>query len=146
MSSWFSHDEGAKIFGPERAAKFFESFGGGILYVPQKPKAKHKIAEAVGFIGMAALCREYGKDFLEIAQTKRLTKKEHVLQLLAQGGKTQCAIAVEVGVTRRWVVQVAKDCKDLIAQKSLELGHSREPYPGVHESQSACGVIYGESA
>ncbi|WP_300551547.1 hypothetical protein [Desulfovibrio sp.] len=104
---WFNHAEGIRILGQEKAAKLFDAFGGCRIYVPQKPKAKHKIAEAVGFIGMAALCKEYGQSYIELAQAnKPTTKKEHVLALLEQGGKTQCAIAAEAGVSRRYVTMV----------------------------------------
>ena len=106
MSSWFNHEEGERVLGPEKSAKLFGTFGGRLLYVPQKPKAKHKIADAIGFIGMVALCKEYGQSWIELAQAKKTTKKDHVLALLMQGGKTARAIAEEVGVSRRYVTMV----------------------------------------
>ena len=105
--SWFNQAEGVRVLGQEKAAKFFEAFGGTRLYVPERPKAKHKIAEAIGFIGMVALCKEYGRSWIELAQANKLaTEKELVLALLEQGGKTLREMAAEAGVSVRYVTMV----------------------------------------
>lgn len=142
---WLSEEEGTRLFGREKALRFIETFGGQQLYIPVKPIAKHKIAECIGIVGMAALCRECGKEWVNVSRKKNATKKAVIIDLLAQG-VSQRQSAIQADVSRRWVSMIAHDCKELIAKKSLELGHSGEPRADVYERQSACGVVYGESA
>lgn len=143
---WLSEEEGTRILGKEKALRFKETFGGQRVYIPLKPKAKHKIAECVGISGMAALCRECGKEWVEVPnQARKKIKKFDVIDSLAKG-ISQRKTAQETGVSLRYVTMVAKDCKELIALKSLELEHSRSHHTDTPCHKVTCGTQYGESA
>jgi hypothetical protein len=143
---WLSKEECIRIFGSERALQFMETFGGSTLYVPQHPRAKHKIAECVGIIGMATLCKEYSRCYVEVANGGNTpSKKAAIIDFLAKGDSFR-QTAQKAGSSVRYVTMVARDSKELIARKSLELGHSRKPRADAPERPSASGIIYAKSA
>jgi len=144
---WLSAEECARMLGRERALQFMETFGGDTIYIPQRPKAKHKIAECVGIVGMAVLCKEYSKCYVGVAKSggNTASKKTAIIELLA-GGHSFRQTAKRAGASVRYVTMVAHDSKELIARKSQELGHSGELRAGAFERPSASGVVYAESA
>ena len=107
---WVSEVACVDLLGAEKAQAFINQFGGTCMYVPVKPSKDHIISQAVGIIGMAALCREYAGCVLDVANARQKeSKKARIMDLLDQG-MAQARIASLVEVSERYVRMVKKEC------------------------------------
>jgi hypothetical protein len=106
---WVSEADILKILGPEKSAALIRIYGGRKLYIPAKPAKNHSIAETVGFLGMAALCREFGGFKICIANARsQNSKKAQIMELIDQG-LSLSKIAELMEVTMRYVSMVKKE-------------------------------------
>lgn len=106
---WMSEVMCVELLGAEKAQAFIEQFGGACLYIPHKPARDHRIAQTVGLIGMATLCREYGGLNAEITNARQgKSKKTRIMELLEQG-VSAAKVAACMGVSERYVYMVKKN-------------------------------------
>ncbi|MCL1939555.1 MAG: RNA helicase [Desulfovibrionaceae bacterium] len=103
---WVSMPDLIEILGRDMANTLCVTRGGVEIYVPHNPSSVHDLARIVGLRGMEALCAEFKGQYIIVPNGKREPHKERVHQLLSQG-KTKRDIALECGVTERYVYYVA---------------------------------------
>lgn len=107
--NWLSESHCIYLLGEERAKALLQQFGGNELYIPARLAKDHPIAQAIGLIGMACLCREFGGCRIDLPNASRKEgKKVRIMELIDQGlGSPE--IARITGVTARYVRLVKKD-------------------------------------
>ncbi len=96
----------ADTLGREPALVLAENFGGVSDYIPQKPRADHKIAKVIGMERMAVLCEVYGGVWMTIPRGVNLDPKKPQIEKLL-GEKSHRQIARDLGVSERYVRLVA---------------------------------------
>lgn len=110
---WVSEQELQDVLGVDDARRFLRAVGGVRTYIPARPDADHKIALIVGLPGMAALCREYGGEYLSLPTSgERDTIEKQARRLLRAGGKSQAAIARECQTSLRYVEKIARKLRE----------------------------------
>lgn len=103
---WVSMPDLIAILGRDMAGTLCHAKGGVEIYVPYSASSSHSLARIVGLRGMMALCAEFKGQYITVPNGKREPYKERIYQLLRQG-KTKQAIALECGVTERYVYHLA---------------------------------------
>lgn len=99
---WVSMPELEGVLGRDMARTLARCRGGVDFYVPSLADPGHAIARMVGLRGMEALCAAFGGEWITPPNGRREPQKERVLAMLKQG-KPKTAIALECGVTERYV-------------------------------------------
>lgn len=108
MRIWLSESELERLIGLKNAKKFINKYGGQRIYIPSKSHDTHKLARLVGVQGMSALCASYPSQYIELPSTKKFQRaKDRILTLLEKGEHSKVEIAIKVGVSIRYVEQVA---------------------------------------
>lgn len=110
---WVSEAACIELLGDEKTQSFINQFGGTSMYIPRKPSKDHSIAQTVGFISMAALCREYGglNAIITNARNKG-TKKTRIIKLIDQGLPSP-KIATLAESSIRYVRMIKKEYRKL---------------------------------
>ena len=106
--TWISLPELRDIVGKDAACALSVHCGGVSVHVPKKESPSHALAKVLGVPGMKKLCAAYGGTWIMAPNGRRPEPfKEQIAALLATGGKTKKAIALQLGVTERYVYMVA---------------------------------------
>ena len=114
---WFSEADCLALLGEAKGGEFFQNFGGSEIYIPVRPKKQHPIAQIIGIVGLAALCKNYGGTHLYVSNpTQTVSKKQRIIALLDKGGGTS-EIAASVGVTERYVRHIKQSCGNRESRK-----------------------------
>lgn len=99
----------AADLGDEAAAALARTYGGAELYIPQKARADHKIARAVGVAILGWLSANYGSEKIVVpiaaasSYNRLLAQLSAAICRLIREGKTCSEIVREVGCHERTV-------------------------------------------
>lgn len=105
--TWVPLPELAALIGEDRARALARKHGGTPIYVPVKPCATHLLAFIVGMQAMVVLCSAFGGEYITVPNGRRAEpQKGDVLRRL-EAGQSPSAIALELGITERYVRMVA---------------------------------------
>jgi len=115
---WVSLPDLADILGREMAGVLSRARGGVEMYVPHTAVATHDLARIVGMQGMQALGAEFGGKYITVPNGRFEPHKATVLRMLEEG-RTKKDIALECGVTERYVYYVVNRFSPRQRQLSL---------------------------
>lgn len=104
--TWISREELAEIIGRDGATLLCRTCGGVPLYVPVKVNMSCRLGRILPPHLMAALVDAYGGLTISVPNGKFCPHKSTILRRLAKG-EAHAAIALEVGVTERYVRRLA---------------------------------------
>lgn len=108
---WVSFGELCEIMGQEAAERLCAIYGGLSFYVPKRPWSETKLAAIIGHKQFAALARIYGGGEITIPNRRgKEPAKAKIIELI-EAGKGAREIAIEMGVTQRYVESLAKGSK-----------------------------------
>ncbi|XHE13659.1 helix-turn-helix domain-containing protein [Agrobacterium deltaense] len=99
----------AETVGIGVALKLIAHFGGTEIKFPKKPADDHPVLVALGKEDGKAVCQLLAGDFIYIPHGRpRRSVRADVLELERQG-KNRAAIARMLGISQRWVREVANE-------------------------------------
>ena len=104
---WVSLPELTGILGKDMAKTLCVVRGGVELYIPKAASATHDLARIVGMHGMVVLCAEFGGQTITVPNGKHPEPQKQAIVKRLEIGHSQRKIALELGVTERWVQMVA---------------------------------------
>lgn len=106
-SIWLSWATLVEIIGVESATALCLKYGGVEVYVPSNPEAG-ELAGIIGAQAMQALSAYAGGSAVMLPNAARQKPKKSRIIRLLQAGWTPRRIAIECGVTERWVRHLAE--------------------------------------
>lgn len=108
---WVTFDAVTAAVGSDTAGMLCGELGGMTWYLPATANPSHPVAVSVGMEGMAALCAAFGPGQVTFPRLRRVKNyKPDIIHRLQQGGSCR-DIAVEIGVTERYVQRIRKDLR-----------------------------------
>lgn len=113
-----SYADMVEVLGKDAARALHESRGGISIYVPMNPKPDHPLAQFIGLEALETLCAFAGGESLSLSNAGRHINKPRILRMLEQG-QSAATIALECGVTERYVNRLASDLKKTQRQCSF---------------------------
>ena len=108
---WVSQFELGEVIGKANAKMLCAHFGGLRQYIHIQPSPIHPFARLLGMVPMRLLCETYGGYSITLPNGRNEPSKEEILAAIEQGAKTTEEIALEFGVTRRWVLRLMQHTK-----------------------------------
>lgn len=117
--TWVSKVELVELIGRSAAETLCKTYGGVPIYVPVRADPKSALGRIVGTAALAVLSKEFGSLQITVPNGRReeAAKKEILRQL--EAGRSACAIALELGVTERYVRRVAANRRRGLMQYRL---------------------------
>lgn len=90
--------------------------GGQRIYVEKSPREQHRLARLLGLELAQFLSKHYGGEFIEVPTGRSLTgpavaRRMAVARAAGTDGKSNNALAAELKVTRRWIIQLRRNLK-----------------------------------
>ena len=114
-----SRPELVTVIGKDAADVLCRTYGGVPVYVPQKVDPSGLLCRFIGVTAMKALCLEYGGLRITVPNGRKAEPfKGDIMRRLDEGRPHQ-AIALELGVTERYVRQLASNLNKGPRQLSL---------------------------
>lgn len=104
---WVSYPELADVLGEAAAGRLCARVGGTPLFVPRTPAREKALSALLGEEGMARLCAAFGGLRVVFPNRRREPHKPRIIRLL-EAGEPPRSIALEIGVTERYVRQLAR--------------------------------------
>ena len=104
---WVSQTELVSLLGADAARALCVTRGGISFYVPKEMDTRHPIAAVVGFAGLAALCAAFGGDCITVPNGRKAEPYKRAILRLLERGRSIPDIALEMGVTERYVRALA---------------------------------------
>lgn len=106
----------AEGMGVAAALALVTRLGGQRIYVEKSPREGHRLARLLGMDLARFLSRHYGGEFIDVPSARSLSgevqaRRSAVAAALRHGGKSSNALAAELGVTRRWIIQLRRNLK-----------------------------------
>lgn len=106
----------AEGMGLAAALALVTQLGGQRIYVEKTPREQHRLARLLGMDMARFLSKHYGGEFIDVPSARSLTgearaRRIAVAAALRRGGKSSNALAAELGVTRRWIIQLRANLK-----------------------------------
>lgn len=117
-SRWVSMVELEMLIGKEAAQVLCRHAGGVSHRCPVHPHTDTLFARLIGAPALKKLCQAYGGEMIVLPNGQHTTKKMDIVARLEQG-KSCRQIAMELGLTERWVEIVAKDLRPRAVQARL---------------------------
>lgn len=118
--TWISLPELAALIGTDMAKTLCTVRGGTPLYVPASADAGHALAKIIGVRGMQMLCAEYGCRYITVPNGRKQEPHKGAIMERLERGQSHARIALELGVTERYVRMVAA-CLPVARQLTLPL-------------------------
>ncbi|MDR2504185.1 MAG: RNA helicase [Deltaproteobacteria bacterium] len=107
--TWVSYPELEDIIGKDKAGQLCRLRGGTPLYIPVKPNADHYLARTLGLLPMRALCLKFPAQKITVPNGRKAAPhKDGIIDRLL-AGRPHASIALELGVTERYVRMIAAD-------------------------------------
>ena len=131
---WVSMWELESVLGRDMAKTLSRYRGGVEMYIPESSWHGAELKKIVGELGMIALVRQYGGKKITIPNGRREPQKGKILRLLKVPGKSRAEIAVECGVTERYVYMLG-GLNDQRQSRRLSLLDCRVP-PEVFQGEN----------
>lgn len=96
------------ILGFQQSMRLSEAFGGRVVYVPEKIKAKHKLAKLLGMEDAQKLAKVYGGDSIDMpkAHIYHATMRQIEVTRRHKAGEPVEKLAAEFGVTWRGIYKM----------------------------------------
>ena len=116
---WVARVELEEVIGKQAAKLLCAHFGGLRQYIPQKANAYHPFASLLGMLDLTLLCERYGGVSITLPNGRNEPGKEEIIKAIEKGEKTMRDIALEFGVTERWVWRLASQMKQDMQQLRL---------------------------
>jgi hypothetical protein len=107
--NWVSMPELTDLIGKDRAAALCAWHGGTPLYVPMQAHAAHALARVVGPIAMRLLCAKFSGEYITVPNGRKPEAYKTDVMRRLDAGMSQAAVALELGLTERYVRMVAAD-------------------------------------
>lgn len=118
--TWVSMPELTGLIGEDMAKTLCRMRGGTPMYIPATASAGHELAKTIGTRAMDLLCAEFSGMYITVPNgRKQEPHKGEIMNRLEQG-QSHSAIALELGVTERYVRMVAS-CVPVTQQLTLPL-------------------------
>ena len=109
---WESHDELVDAIGDDGADLLCRAVGGVSTYIPRKPVAGSPISAVLGMKRMERLCAAFGGLRVTLPNRRKGEPfKDRIVRMLSSG-KSPGNIALELGVTERYVRILARQVKE----------------------------------
>lgn len=109
---WVSHDELAEAIGDDGADLLCRAVGGVSTYIPRKPVAGSPLSAVIGPERMEKLCAAFGGLRVTLPNRRKGEPfKDRIVRML-ETGKSPGRIALELGVTERYVRILARQVKE----------------------------------
>lgn len=112
--TWVSYPELSDIIGADAARALCACRGGVPFYVPRRDAAGASalwLARIVGQRALAALCGEYGGMYIAVPNGRRAEPYKRKALSLLERGRSQRDVALELGLTERYVRRLARECR-----------------------------------
>lgn len=108
--TWVSYGELADTIGDTGASLLCAAVGGASMFIPQAPVKGAYLTALLGEERMGRLCAGFGGLRIVVPNRRREPYKARIVRML-EAGKSPFAIALELGVTERYVRIVAQQTK-----------------------------------
>lgn len=117
--TWISRPELEEVIGRDAAETLCRSYGGVPMYVPRKADLTCQLGRILGPLPLAALAAEYGGLRITVPNGRRGEPYKAAIARKLEDGHSYDKIALELGVTERYVRLVARARKVQPRQLSL---------------------------
>lgn len=107
---WVSYPELEDVLGDTGANLLCAAVGGASVPIPRAPVQGTYLAALLGMERMGRLCAEFGGLRIVVPNRRREPYKARIIRML-DAGKSPGSIALELGVTERYVRIVARKAK-----------------------------------
>lgn len=104
-------DNIARLTGAGAAARLVAEFGGGRLYIPEKPSPGDSITQAIGYVAAMRLASVFGGERVWLPSDAGRALSLRIAALRAQG-LSVARIARRVGCSERYVYKVLARLRD----------------------------------
>lgn len=121
MSVWVSYPALRDMLGETAATALCTHHGGVPLYVPRTAQADSKLARIVGVACLELLCAAYAGEWITVPNARKTAPRKGDVMRLLDDGISPAQIALQLGLTERYVRQVASVYKPAPKQLSLPL-------------------------
>ncbi|UXT99431.1 hypothetical protein [Agrobacterium tumefaciens] len=102
-----SIEEIAETIGMRLALKIVQTFGGQETYFPKNPHDQHPVILALGKEDGFAVCNYMGGSLLSVPHCRPPRSVKAAIRRLEAEGMSRGEIARHLGITQRWVREVA---------------------------------------
>ncbi len=110
--TWVSREELAEAIGDDGADLLCRAVGGVSTYIPRKPVAGSPLSAVIGPERMERLCAAFGGLRVTLPNRRKGEPfKDRIVRML-ETGKSPGRIALELGVTERYVRILARQVKE----------------------------------
>lgn len=118
--TWISMPELTALIGADMAKTLCNLRGGTPMYVPATASAGHTLAGIIGTRNMELLCAEFPGMYITVPNGRKQEPRKGEIMSRLEEGRSHAAIALELGVTERYVRMVAS-CVPVARQLTLPL-------------------------
>lgn len=108
---WVNYAELADAIGEDGAEKLCRAVGGVSTYIPRTQPEGSPLCGVIGTERMRRLCSAFGGLRVTLPNRRRSEPSKVRIARLLESGKAPGAIALEIGVTERYVRMIASRCK-----------------------------------
>ena len=108
---WVSHDELVDAIGDDGADLLCRAVGGVSTYIPRTQPEGSPLCGVIGMERMRRLCSAFGGLRVTLPNRRRSEPSKVRIARLLESGKAPGAVALEIGVTERYVRMIASRCK-----------------------------------
>lgn len=108
---WVNYAELADAIGEDGAEKLCRAVGGVSTYIPRTQPEGSPLCGVIGMERMRRLCSAFGGLRVTLPNRRRSEPSKVRIARLLESGKAPGAVALEIGVTERYVRMIASRCK-----------------------------------
>ena len=108
---WVNYAELADAIGDDGAEKLCRAVGGVSTYIPRTQPEGSPLCGVIGMERMRRLCSAFGGLRVTLPNRRRSEPSKVRIARLLESGKAPGAVALEIGVTERYVRMIASRCK-----------------------------------
>lgn len=127
--NWVSRPELVEVIGQDAADTLCRACGGVPVYVPRRADPRSWLAGLLGPRALAALSAEYGGLRITVPNGRRPEPYKPAVVRMLEEGRPHEKIALELGVTERYVRLIASRTRRKAVQ--LSLFQAPETVPGI---------------
>lgn len=119
MASWVAAEDLKELLGQEAAEALMQKRGGVDIFVPQKITAEHALAKLLGVAAAARLCNAYAQTYITVPNGRKQKPKNGAARELLAKGVPARDVALELGLTERYVRDILARARETPEQASL---------------------------